>query len=99
MVRFDQKRGKLSPYCVGPFEILERAGKVAYRLALPPKMSRVHNVFDTHVIDFNDIEVSDNVSYQERPVRILDHGTQKLRSKEIPLDKVQCKHHHEGEAL
>ena len=41
VVRFG-KRGKLSPRFIGPFEILERVGTVAYRLALPPSMSGVH---------------------------------------------------------
>ena len=36
------KRGKLSPRFIGPFEILERIGTVAFRLALPPSMSGVH---------------------------------------------------------
>ena len=44
VVRFG-KRGKLSPRFMGPFEILERVGTVAYRLALPPSMSGVHEVF------------------------------------------------------
>ena len=43
VVRFG-KREKLSPRFVGPFEILERIGTVAYRLALPPSMSGVHEV-------------------------------------------------------
>ena len=43
-VRFS-KRGKLSSGFIEPFEILERVGTVAYRLALPPSLSGVHEVF------------------------------------------------------
>ena len=56
------KRGKLSPRYIGPFEVLERVGTVAYQLALPPNLSGVHVVFHvsmlrkytpdpTHVVD------------------------------------------------
>ena len=38
-------KGKLSPRFIGPFEILNRVGNVSYRLALPPSLSRIHNVF------------------------------------------------------
>ena len=48
-VRFG-KRGKLSPRFIGPFEILERAGTIAYRLALPPSMSGVHEVFQVSML-------------------------------------------------
>ena len=83
MIRFGQKRGKLSPCYIGPFEILECVGKVAYRLALPPMMSGVHNVFHiimlrrivhdpSQVINFKDIEVNDNVTLNKGPVKILD---------------------------
>ena len=100
VVRFGQKRGKLSTHYIGPFEILECVGKVSYRLTLPPKLSEVHNVFHVsmlkeyhqgptpHVIDFDDIEVNDTVSYTERPVQILGRKTKKLQNKEIPLVKV-----------
>ena len=79
---------------------MERVGKVAYRLELPPKMSGVHNVFHIsmlkkcahnpeHELDFNDIEVNDNVTFNEGPVQILDHGVKKLKNKEISLVKIQ----------
>ena len=68
VVRFG-KRGKLSLRFIGPFEILERVGTVAYRLALPPSMSSVHEVFHVsmlrkyildpaHVVDWGEIEVT-----------------------------------------
>ena len=67
VVRFG-KRGKLAPRYIGPFEILERVGIVAYRLALPPSLSGVHEVFHVsmlqkytpdpaHVVDWEDIDV------------------------------------------
>ena len=87
---------KLSPRYVGPFEILERVGNVAYRLALPPKLDRVHDVFHvsqlrkyqrdpSHVIDWGDIGVEEDASLVELPVRILDRREKILRGKKIPL--------------
>ena len=49
VMRF-RKKGKLSPRYIRPFEILERMGKVAYKLALPPKLSTVHNVFHVSML-------------------------------------------------
>ena len=82
VVRFD-KRGKLSPRFIGPFEILERVGIVVYRLALPPSMSGVHKVFHVsmlrmytpdpdHVVDWGEIEVDMDETFEEGPVCILD---------------------------
>ena len=44
------KKGKLSPRYVGSFEIIERIGKVAYRLALPPAFSKLRNVFHVSML-------------------------------------------------
>ena len=77
------KSGKLSPRFIGPFEILERIGEAAYRLALPPQLSGVHDVFHvsmlrkyepdpSHVLDWTDLEVDEDASYEERPVRVMD---------------------------
>ena len=83
VVRFG-KRGKLSPRFIGPFEILERVGTVAYRLALPPSMSGFHEVFHVsmlrkytpdpaHVVDWGQIEVDTDGTFKEGPVRIVDN--------------------------
>ena len=82
VVRFG-KRGKLSPRFIRPFEILERIGTIAYRLALPPSMSSVHEVFHVsmlrtympdlaHVVDWGQIEVDTDGTFEEGPVCILD---------------------------
>ena len=88
VVRFG-KRGKLSPRFIGPFEILERVGTVVYRLALPPSMSGVHEVFHVsmlrkytpdpaHVVDWGQIEVDTDGTFEEGPVCILDSCDQVL---------------------
>nr|GFB92877.1 putative nucleotidyltransferase, ribonuclease H [Tanacetum cinerariifolium] len=43
-------KGKLSPRFIGPFEILDRVGEVSYRLALPPQLSHVHDVFHVSLL-------------------------------------------------
>ncbi|CAL5438060.1 unnamed protein product [Camellia sinensis] len=103
LMRFG-KRGKLSLRFIGPFEILERIGEVAYRLALSPQLSGVHDVFHvsmlrkykpdpSHVLDWTDLEVDEEASYEKRLVRVLDRRDQVLRGKTIPLVKVLWKHH------
>ncbi|KAL0556514.1 hypothetical protein IC582_005028 [Cucumis melo] len=108
VLRFE-RRGKLSPRFVGPFEILERIGPVAYRLALPPSLSAVHDVFHvsmlrkyvpdpSHVVDYEPLEIDENLSYTEQPVEILAREVKTLRNKEIPLVKVLWRNHRVEEA-
>ncbi|GAV71219.1 Chromo domain-containing protein [Cephalotus follicularis] len=97
-MRFGNK-GKLTPRFIGPFEILERVGPVAYRLALPPSLADVHNVFHvsmlrkyhpdpSHVLQWEPLELRTNLSFEEIPIRILDRRIKQLRSKTILLVKV-----------
>ena len=46
----DGKKGKLSPRFIGSYEILERIGLVAYHLALPPELTKLHNVFHVSIL-------------------------------------------------
>ena len=82
VVRFG-KREKLSPRFIGPFKILERVGIVAYQLALPPSMSGVHELFHVsmlrrytpdpaHVVDWGEIEVDTDRTFEEGLVCIMD---------------------------
>ena len=98
VVRFG-KRWKLSSRFIGPFEILERIVTIAYRLALPPNMSGVHEVFHVsmlrkyttdpaHVVDWGQIEVDTDGTFEEGPVFILDSSDQVLRRKVVRLVRV-----------
>ncbi|KAA0043088.1 ty3-gypsy retrotransposon protein [Cucumis melo var. makuwa] len=108
VLRFE-KKGKLSPRFVGPFEILEQIGPVAYRLALPPSLSAVHDVFHvsmlrkyvadpTHVMDFEPLQLSENLSFEEQLIEILAREVKKLRNREISLVKVLWRNHGVEEA-
>ncbi|OMO80899.1 reverse transcriptase [Corchorus capsularis] len=102
-------RGKLSPRFIGPFEILEKVGEVAYRLALPPSLSGVHNVFHVsmlrkftpdpnHVIELAPLPLRADLTYDEQPIKIVDRKEQVLRRRTIPYVKVQWHNHSEREA-
>ena len=76
-------KGKSSPCYIGPFEIIEECGPVAYRRQLPSQLAAFHNVFHvsqlkkcvrvpTEVIEQQEISVEPDLSYVEYPLRILD---------------------------
>ncbi|KAL4010611.1 hypothetical protein IC575_030113 [Cucumis melo] len=108
VLRFERRR-KLSPRFVGPFEILERIGPVAYRLALSPSLSAVHDMFHvsmlrkyvtdpSHVVDYEPLEINENLSNSEQPVEVLAREVKMLRNREIPLVKVLWRNHKVEEA-
>ncbi|XP_070022712.1 uncharacterized protein [Nicotiana sylvestris] len=94
------KKVKLIPRYIEPFEILERIGEVAYKLALPPSLAVVHPIFcifvlqkyhsdPSHMLGFSSVQLDKDLSYVEELVAILDMHFRMLRSKSIASVKVQ----------
>jgi hypothetical protein len=102
-------KGKLALRYVGPFKIISRKGEVAYQLELPPQLVDVHNVF--HVsqlkkclrvleeqLSMEELDLGGDLTYSEKPIKILDMAERVTRSMVIKLCKVQWSHHTEDEA-
>ena len=93
-------QGKLSPRYIGPFDILERVGEVAYILALSPSLAGVHDVFHvsqlrryvadpSHILDHSGLVIELGHTFIEHPIRVLDRRVKKLRRREVPLLLIQ----------
>jgi hypothetical protein len=102
-------KGKLAPRYIGPFEILEICGPVAYRLQLPSQLAAIHNIFHvsqlrkcakvpTEIIDPETIKIETDLTYTEHPVRVLDTKERNTRREAIRMYKIQWNHHTEQEA-
>ncbi|GJT16645.1 putative reverse transcriptase domain-containing protein [Tanacetum coccineum] len=94
------EKGKLAPRYVGPFEILERIGPVAYRLRLPGELSGVHDTFHVSTlkkgladaslhVPLNEIKVDKTLRFIEEPVENLDREIKSLKRSKISLVKVR----------
>ena len=99
---------------MGPYRILERRGEVAYQLELPEALSGVHDVFHVSqlkkchaemadiplraTMPLEAIQLDSDLTYEEKPVKILEFARRVTRSKVIKFCKVQWSHHTEDEA-
>ncbi|GJT33928.1 retrotransposable element Tf2 [Tanacetum coccineum] len=99
MVRFG-KKGKLAPRFVGPFEIINKIGLVAYRLDLPEELNGVHDTFHmsnlkkclanpTLKVPLDEIRVDAKLNFVEEPVEILEREFKKLKHSRIAIVNVR----------
>jgi hypothetical protein len=97
-------KGKLAPRYVGPFKITEACGPVACRLHLPSQLAAIHDVFHisqlkkcikvpTEIIEQQAIEIKPDLSYVERPIKILHTKKRSTRRKKIKMYKILWDHH------
>jgi hypothetical protein len=101
--------GKLSPRYIGPFPILEKCGKVAYKLELSPSLAGVHDIFNVsqlkkclkppvNIVLPEVAPLDTDLTYPERPIKILDQKSHVTRRKTIKFYKIQWSNHTEEEA-
>jgi hypothetical protein len=102
-------RGKLAPRFIGPFKILEKRSEISYQFELPPQLSDVHDVF--HIsqlkkclrvteeqLPMKDLDVKEDLSYQEYLVKIVEMCERSTRNKKIKMCNMQWSHHTKEEA-
>jgi hypothetical protein len=102
-------KGKLAPWYIDPFPVLEQCGPVAYRLQLPETLFAVHNVFHVsqlkkclrvpdQTIEVTDVALKPHLTYSEHPIRVLDQKDRITRRKTLKFYKIQWNQHSEDEA-
>nr|KYP56886.1 Transposon Ty3-G Gag-Pol polyprotein [Cajanus cajan] len=93
------KAKKLNPKFIGSYQILKRIGPVAYQIALPSFLSNLHDVFhvsqlrkyirdSSHVVEMDEVQVRKDLTYEKRPIAVIDHKLKELRGKSIKLVKI-----------
>nr|GEU29905.1 putative reverse transcriptase domain-containing protein [Tanacetum cinerariifolium] len=98
VVRF-RKKWKLAPRFVGPFEIIEKVGPVAYQLDLLKELNGVHDKFHvsnlkkcladpTLQVPLDEIRIDAKLNFMEEPVEILEREFKKLKGSRIAIVKV-----------
>ncbi|XP_060183240.1 uncharacterized protein LOC132613216 [Lycium barbarum] len=93
------KKGKFNPRYIETYKIIRRVGQVAYELELPSELQTVHPVFHvsmlrkcisdpSRIVPVDDIQVTENLTYEEEPIAILDRQVRRLRNKDVTSMKM-----------
>ena len=102
-------KGKLAPRYIGPYQITKKCGPVAYQLKLPDQLAAVHNVFHVSqlkkclqvprdVVMQEEFRVEPDLTYEERPIKVLDQKQRETRRRITKMYKIQWSNHTEDEA-
>jgi hypothetical protein len=102
-------KGKLAPRYVSPFKIISHKGEVAYQLELLPQLSDVHDMFNVsqlkkclwvheEQLPMEELDLGGDLTYSERPIKILATADWVTHNKVIKMCKVQWRHHMKDEA-
>jgi hypothetical protein len=97
-------KGKLSPHYIGPFPILDKCGKMAYKMELPLSLAGVHDIFNVSqlkkclkslvdVVLPEVLPLETDLTYPEHPIKILDQKSHVIWRKMIKFYKVQWRNH------
>ena len=93
------KSKKLTPKFIEPYHILKRIGLMVYEIALPLTLAKIHNIFHVyqlrkyvldsiHILESDSVQVTENLSFEVKPIIILDSQVKQLRGRSIPMVKV-----------
>jgi hypothetical protein len=97
-------RGVMRPRFIGPLEITQRVGRLAYRIALPSDLVETHDVFHVSmlrkyitnpdvIVEYAPLEIQNGLTYVEESVKIMDKKEQVLCTKTITIVKVLLHNH------